>query len=560
MNQLHSPLFSRGRFWRALGLSSIVLVSLMLILGALLAGGNIVKADDEAQDFGDAPEPTYPTTIAGNGASHKILQGFSLGASVDGEPDGQPSFNADGDDAAASDDEDGVTFLSSLVPGLETCIDVGLTNSAGVPNAYLDAWIDFNGDGYWDVGAEHLWGGTSQPLFSGSNVLCFLVPPDASRGPTYARFRLSDIGSVPPDGPSPGVGEVEDYFLYIEFTKWEQPPTKHKPEDTCYWGWDEVSIYNSPGEPGFPIVADDWECRGPQPVTDIHWWGSYAGWNDIEQPFTPPPTQLPTKFHIGIWTDVPYAPPEVQFSHPDQLIKEWIVDRNSLNEHYAGCDSYGGNTETCFYYEFKIPPEEWFFQNPDKDKVYWLSIAAIYPNNEPPQQYQWGWLTRKPEWNDDAVRIFTPNAPQLGDTYTDGEPIETQEEGSWDTSFVLTSQPTEPRAPQVKIEITQTVNAKLSWSHVVSDTLGGPITVNRYYIYRDTSPYQGASATLHATIDGPFAPSDITFFDPGAIGNASTNYFYYVQAAISDNHGGYVTSVLSNHVGEFDFTLVPGSS
>ena len=24
-----------------------------------------------------------------------------------------------------------------------------------------------------------------------------------------------------------------------------------------------------------PIIADDWECRDPRPVTDVHFWGSY---------------------------------------------------------------------------------------------------------------------------------------------------------------------------------------------------------------------------------------------------------------------------------------------
>ena len=45
-------------------------------------------------DFGDAPEPGYPTTLANNGARHVLVSGVFLGARIDFEPDGQPSDSA----------------------------------------------------------------------------------------------------------------------------------------------------------------------------------------------------------------------------------------------------------------------------------------------------------------------------------------------------------------------------------------------------------------------------------------------------------------------------------
>ena len=170
-------------------------------------------------DYGDAPDPTYPTLMVNNGASHPILAGFNLGPSIDGEPDGQPDPSATGDDLAGLPDEDGVSFIGVLLPGQQACVDVTLTNTAGVIAPSLDAWIDFDANGKWDDPVEHLWNGVSQPLGSGStNHLCFQVPPGASRGPTFARFRLSDGGGIPPFGPVPP-GEVEDYEVYIEATK-----------------------------------------------------------------------------------------------------------------------------------------------------------------------------------------------------------------------------------------------------------------------------------------------------------------------------------------------------
>ncbi len=92
-------------------------------------------------DFGDAPD-TYRTLLKNDEARHVIANQLCLGKTVDSETDGQPNPLATGDDLPRSDDEDGVTFLSSLIPGRNTTIRV-MASAAGK----LDAWIDFNGDG-----------------------------------------------------------------------------------------------------------------------------------------------------------------------------------------------------------------------------------------------------------------------------------------------------------------------------------------------------------------------------------------------------------------------------
>src|SRR5262249_9776598 len=138
-------------------------------------------------DFGDAPD-TYGTTLAADGARHVIVPGFSLGATVDGEPNGQPSVNADGDGA----DEDGVTIPTALQACSSVSIPVTLTNTAGVATAKLDAWIDFDGDGHFDDPRDRVANGVA--LSSGSNTLNVAVPCDAKLGASYARFRLSSAG------------------------------------------------------------------------------------------------------------------------------------------------------------------------------------------------------------------------------------------------------------------------------------------------------------------------------------------------------------------------------
>ena len=168
------------------------------------AGANDSATDTDTilgLDYGDAPDPTYPTLLASNGARHAITGAF-LGGSVDSELDGQPTATANGDDSDGNDDEDGVSFTSTIVAGqLST-----LTVTASGPGL-LDAWIDFNADGDWFDAGEQIF--TSIPLTAGANALSFTPPSSASAGSTFARFRFSQGGGLAPTGLAID-GEVED--------------------------------------------------------------------------------------------------------------------------------------------------------------------------------------------------------------------------------------------------------------------------------------------------------------------------------------------------------------
>ncbi|MEM7582822.1 MAG: GEVED domain-containing protein, partial [Acidobacteriota bacterium] len=175
-------------------------------------------------DYGDAPD-SYGTTMAADGPSHTIIPGYSLGAAEDTESDGQPSVGADGDDSDADgDDEDGVMFAGGMAMAAACStgngLEVVLTDSAGVGAAFLDAWIDFDGNGVFDDPAEHLFGGTSVALAVGANALTYDVPCAAAAGDVYTRFRLSSVGGLPPtdaggSGPADD-GEVEDYAFQLK--------------------------------------------------------------------------------------------------------------------------------------------------------------------------------------------------------------------------------------------------------------------------------------------------------------------------------------------------------
>jgi len=177
----------------------------------------IVVIEEPEYDWGDADDITFPglATLAFNGgAQHIIADGILLGSTIDPESDGHPTSGADGDDNDGSDDEDGVVFSGDLVSGSNGTVNVTGGGSGGM----LDAWIDFDADGIFGNPSEHIWSGISQGITGGVNVLAFAVPQPSALGPTYARFRISTVGSLPPDNNGLGLipdGEVEDYLVEL---------------------------------------------------------------------------------------------------------------------------------------------------------------------------------------------------------------------------------------------------------------------------------------------------------------------------------------------------------
>ena len=160
----------------------------------------------ESFDFGDAPAP-FPTLQEEAGAFHKLEPGFFLGSMVDAESNGQPDRQAMADDLA-DDDEDGITFISAMVPGQTASLDA-VASEAGI----LQAWFDWNADGDWADSGEQVV--ANEPLIAGNNRLTIEVPSTVTSNSLFARFRFSRQLDLPPSG-SAETGEVEDYQVIIQ--------------------------------------------------------------------------------------------------------------------------------------------------------------------------------------------------------------------------------------------------------------------------------------------------------------------------------------------------------
>lgn len=191
------------------------------------ANANGLERDGEVEDylaqvrvfdFGDLPDigpgqgpGNYATLLAQDGPRHVIVEGLFLGDRVDAEGDGQPSVNADGDDVAGVDDEDGASFLEPYDLGSPARVNVRATNLLSVP-AQVCGFIDWNDDGDFDDASERASVIVPAGTSNGSLQLEFGLVPSNAVASAYARFRLSTDPDCSPQGEASD-GEVEDYRI-----------------------------------------------------------------------------------------------------------------------------------------------------------------------------------------------------------------------------------------------------------------------------------------------------------------------------------------------------------
>lgn len=189
--------------WKQIAPANVGGHSFDLLAAAFFTGQDFALTNIATYDFGNAPSP-YPTTLAQDGARHKILNDFFLGDGVDGEVDGMPG------QPSATGDDDGVEFVGGpeLEPGTTQTILVTANRAGG----YLQASIDFNRDGDWDDPGERVI--TNRLLPAGVTTIHLSVPESAVAGTTYARFRYGPFGIDGVRGEA-AMGEVEDYALEV---------------------------------------------------------------------------------------------------------------------------------------------------------------------------------------------------------------------------------------------------------------------------------------------------------------------------------------------------------
>ena len=290
-------------------------------------------------------------------------------------------------------------------------------------------WLDLNQNGVEDAGdAYDITDGSGQFEFSGLNAGQYIVGEKLKSGwiQTWPGSPATHTMTVDPQKPGLGIlfgNQQTGPNSGGSAVKWDQSLLFDimSEDTTCYRSRRESSVMSE------SIMADNWFCYNPKPVTGIRWWGAYADWDSLM-----PPENAPDYFHIGIWTHT--TEDEVyEFTHPGELIREWFLERSQVQE-MAAKSFYDSETMekpgSVFQYQFNIEPDAWFYQEGESN-IYWIHIAAVY--DEIPDCHHWGWLTREHYYHEDAERINLPNDPHPGAMFEEGVPI-----GSYrDMAFIL---------------------------------------------------------------------------------------------------------------------------
>lgn len=177
----------------------------------------------------------------------------------------------------------------------------------------------------------------------------------------------------------------------------------------------------NPDVPG-ALVADDFLCTNGEPVTEVHFWGSYLTrdnrrhWSE-NTPMPPIGIDRPKmqSFNLGFYLDVPAGnDPEIPWSHPaarGQLYNVTLTPDEVETQYWDSIPHtryYQGEKETWWehkYYHVADLTQEGlkpFFQ--DRDNIYWLSLSATPDCTGTEPCYYWGWETSMDHWNDAAVK------------------------------------------------------------------------------------------------------------------------------------------------------------
>jgi hypothetical protein len=361
-------------------------------------------------DYGDAPT-SYGVTRSQNGAKHVVAIGVHLGADVSRDTDGKP-----GSLAALDEYDDGVQFQTTLQTGNVATVWI-TASTAGV----INAWLDLNLDGDWaDFGEQII---VDEPVIGGINSLSFQVPSTAFSGQSYARFRFNTTGGLTHLGVADD-GEVEDYAVAILAGSGPGPTPDPGPQPTgvvkspmnkysttfsqpadlasgvpgLISGWEIPADYGTG-----PIMADDWSSNGSLSIQGIRWWGVFDGWVQSSMP-----SQLPSAFHIGVWSDNPSAP------YPLTLL--WETTTSCWAWAYSGqlVDARGQvGGEAVFEFSTLLSQDKWFYPNTLSGTKLWISISAIYGSGQQASM-PFGWLTRGNTGTDAAVMIQQVNSPVAG--------------------------------------------------------------------------------------------------------------------------------------------------
>jgi gliding motility-associated-like protein len=337
---------------------------------------------DYPNDFGDAPE-SY-------GSADHVMDGARyLGSPPDGEASQQYSDEADADDLNGIDDEDGVEF-PELKQGTDASIPVRIVAPL-LSYVYLNAWIDWNGDGDFEDKNERV--ASDNRVSNGTYILSVSVPIEAvGNKPVYARFRLGPRSTIAPLYSSTGsaaYGEVEDYMVKITCAEVKIPQASEIIQPSCDMpsgsitleGLPETGIWTLTRLPDGSIMSGSGTSVALSGIQPGVWQYTVTNQSGC--------TSLPSEeIVINPAPETPEAPVPAAIVHPTCTIStgsvvlnglpdtgNWTLIRNPGNFIY-----YGSGTSITIA---DLPPGSYFFTVTNTDGCISPPSTEVIINHQP---------------------------------------------------------------------------------------------------------------------------------------------------------------------------------
>jgi hypothetical protein len=234
----------------------------------------------------------------------------------------------------------------------------------------------------------------------------------------------------------------------------------HFPQLPDPTGWDvqfheHALLQDSTGQEYFTsagLPADDWQCSGDGPVTDVHFWVSMRGDTLVANPNGVVPFHV-TTVAMWIYDNVPEDPaiPD-DYSRPGQLLWEGFFSPGEFEVIHWGSDPQGWYAplrdeatpqDHDHIYQVNVPDTSVLATEPfvqTEGEIYWLQldVMAEDPNGNP---VDLGWKTSLEHFMDDATYFYAEDAHEgqqehireYRELIIDGE--------SRDLAFVITPEP-----------------------------------------------------------------------------------------------------------------------
>jgi len=201
--------------------SGTSVIQTLTVSAANVSNVDFAFISNASYDYGDLPLEYGITTLAQDGARHIIPSGGAtvyLGTAPDADTNGMPTALADGDNVSGSNDEQGITPVTtaSWSDGTVTSGHGGSIQANVTGSGWLVGWVDWNHDGdFLDVGEFVV----NRALTTGTASISFDIPAGTVGSGSeswLSRFRIFTSQPAYPLFSFTGVatdGEVEDYLI-----------------------------------------------------------------------------------------------------------------------------------------------------------------------------------------------------------------------------------------------------------------------------------------------------------------------------------------------------------